>query len=171
MLAFAVLRPLRLPEAVAAVPAALLVAGLGAVVQGHPALLDVIRWVGGAYLLVLGVRSLRSATRPGVLDPAAAVAGGGRRVTATAFAITWLNPHVYLDTVLLVGSIAAHHGPTGKWWFGAGAGLASVVWFTGLGYGARLAAPRLASPRAWQALDVLIGLVMLAIAVRLALGA
>jgi len=85
-------------------------------------------------------------------------------------ALTWLNPHVYLDTVLLVGSIAAHHGPTGKWWFGAGAGVASIVWFTGLGYGARLAAPLLARPRSWQVLDVLIGLTMLLIAASLALG-
>lgn len=89
---------------------------------------------------------------------------------ATILALTWLNPHVYLDTVLLVGSIAAHHGPTGKWWFGAGAGLGSILWFTGLGYGARLAAPLLSRPRAWQVLDVLIGLTMLAIAFQLARG-
>ena len=87
-----------------------------------------------------------------------------------ATALTWLNPHVYLDTVLLLGSIAAHHGPTGKWWFAAGAGLGSVLWFTGLGYGARLLSPVLARPRAWQVLDVLIGLTMLAIAFSLARG-
>ena len=86
----------------------------------------------------------------------------------TAVALTWLNPHVYLDTVLLLGSIANQHGGDGRWWFAAGAGVASLVWFTGLGYGARLAAPVFASPRAWQVLDVLIGLTMLAIAIRLA---
>jgi L-lysine exporter family protein LysE/ArgO len=82
-------------------------------------------------------------------------------------ALTWLNPHVYLDTVLLLGSIAAHHGPTGKWWFAVGAGLGSILWFTALGYGARLLAPLLSRPRSWQVLDVLIGLTMLTIAFQL----
>jgi L-lysine exporter family protein LysE/ArgO len=86
-------------------------------------------------------------------------------------ALTWLNPHVYLDTVLLVGSIANTHGETGRWWFAVGACLASVLWFTGLGYGARVLSPLLARPRAWQVLDVLIGLTMLGIALLLALGA
>jgi L-lysine exporter family protein LysE/ArgO len=88
------------------------------------------------------------------------------RVTA----LTWLNPHVYLDTVLLVGSIANTHDGGGRWWFAAGASLASVLWFSGLGFGARLASPLLARPRAWQVLDVLIGLTMLGIAVMLAVG-
>ena len=87
-----------------------------------------------------------------------------------AVALTWLNPHVYLDTVLLLGSIAGTHGDPGRWWFALGACAASIAWFSGLAYGARLAAPRLESARAWQVLDVLIGLVMLAIAVRLAVG-
>jgi len=84
-------------------------------------------------------------------------------------AFTWLNPHVYLDTVLLLGSIANAHGPTGRWWFAAGAGVASVLWFTGLGYGARFAAPLLATPRAWQALDLLIAATMILLAVKLAI--
>ncbi len=88
----------------------------------------------------------------------------------TALALTWLNPHVYLDTVLLLGSIAQQHGTDGRWWFALGASIASIVWFTCLGYGARRASGILASPRAWQVLDVLIGLTMLAIAVMLALG-
>ena len=71
---------------------------------------------------------------------------------------------------MLLGSIAAHHGPTGKWWFAVGAVLASVIWFTGLGYGARFLGPLLSRPRAWQVLDVLIGLTMLAIAIQLARG-
>ena len=85
-------------------------------------------------------------------------------------ALTWLNPHVYLDTVLLLGTIASHEGPTGRWWFAAGAALASILWFSGLGYGARYASRWLSKPRAWQVLDVLIGLTMLAIALSLALG-
>ena len=88
------------------------------------------------------------------------------RVTA----LTWLNPHVYLDTVLLVGSIANTHGHAGRWWFAAGASVASVLWFSGLGFGARFASPLLSRPRAWQVLDVLIGLTMLGIALMLALG-
>jgi L-lysine exporter family protein LysE/ArgO len=88
------------------------------------------------------------------------------RVTA----LTWLNPHVYLDTVLLVGSIANTHGSPGRWWFAVGASVASVVWFSVLGFGARFASPLLARRRAWQVLDVLIGLTMLGIAVMLALG-
>ncbi len=89
---------------------------------------------------------------------------------ATALALTWLNPHVYLDTVLLLGSIAQQHGTDGRWWFALGAGAASLVWFTGLGYGARRASGVLSSPGAWQVLDVLIGLTMLAIAAKLAVG-
>ena len=77
---------------------------------------------------------------------------------------------MYLDTVLLLGSIANTHGPDGRLWFGAGAGAASVLWFTTLGLGARRLSPLLARPRAWQVLDVLIGLTMLGIAVLLALG-
>jgi L-lysine exporter family protein LysE/ArgO len=93
-----------------------------------------------------------------------------RSAVVRATALTWLNPHVYLDTVLLVGSIANTHGHTGRWWFGFGATLASVLWFSGLGFGARFASPLLALPRAWQVLDVLIGLTMLGIALMLALG-
>ena len=94
--------------------------------------------------------------------------GSRRTAVAMAFALTWLNPHVYLDTVLLLGSIANQHGDEGRWWFALGAAVASALWFVGLGYGARRAHRLLASPRAWQVLDVLIGLTMLAIAVMLA---
>ena len=87
-----------------------------------------------------------------------------------ALALTLLNPQVYLETVLLIGSVAATHGPSGRWWFAAGACVASAAWFTGLGYGARLLAPLLASPRAWQVLDLVIAATMLIIAARLAIG-
>ena len=88
----------------------------------------------------------------------------------TVLALTWLNPHVYLDTVVLLGSIASTHGAD-RWWFGAGAGLASIAWFTALGLGARLLAPVFARPLAWRILDGLIAVVMLAIAVSLVVGA
>ena len=146
------------------------VAGIGAIVQHAPTALTVVRWLGVAFLTGYGVRSLWRARHAGALSAAAEGEARLRGAVLQAMALTWLNPHVYLDTVLLLGSIAAHHGPTGKWWFAAGAGLGSVLWFSGLGYGARLLSPVLTRPRAWQVLDVLIGLTMLAIAFSLARG-
>ncbi len=147
------------------------VAGIGVVVDRAPWAIEVIRWLGVAFLTVYGVLSLVRASRPQALAVGEAAVETRAGVAARAVALTWLNPHVYLDTVLLLGSIAGTHGSPGRWWFAVGACVASIGWFTGLAYGARLAAPRLADPRAWQVLDVAIGLVMLAIAVRLALGA
>jgi L-lysine exporter family protein LysE/ArgO len=146
------------------------VAGIGAIVQHAPTALTVVRWLGVAFLTAYGVRSLWRARHAGALTPATDEEPRMRGAVVQATALTWLNPHVYLDTVLLLGSIAAHHGPTGKWWFAAGAGAGSILWFTGLGYGARLAGPLLSRPRAWQVLDVLIGLTMLTIAYQLARG-
>ena len=146
------------------------VAGIGAIVQHAPTALTVVRWLGVAFLTAYGVRSLWRARHAGSLQASTDSEPRLRGALLQVVALTWLNPHVYLDTVLLVGSIAAHHGPTGKWWFAAGAGLGSVLWFSGLGYGARLLSPVLTRPRAWQVLDVLIGLTMLAIAFSLARG-
>ncbi|HKH08216.1 MAG TPA: LysE/ArgO family amino acid transporter [Agromyces sp.] len=86
----------------------------------------------------------------------------------TCLALTWLNPHVYLDTVFLLGSVANTHGD-GRWAFAAGAGVASIVWFFGLAYGARLLGGVLASPRAWRVLDGLIAVVMVVLGVLLVL--
>ena len=145
------------------------VSGIGALVAHAGWLLEVVRWFGVAFLLWYAAAALRRAFRAESLE-----AGSGAetwtRAVGRAVALTWLNPHVYLDTVLLLGSLAASHGSSGRWWFALGAGLASIVWFLGLGYGARLLSPLLARPRAWQVLDVLIGLTMLAIAVKLAVG-
>ena len=146
------------------------VAGIGTIVEKAPAAITVVRWLGVAFLTWYGVRSLLRARQSDSLQAAANGAGGRRTAVVTAVALTWLNPHVYLDTVLLLGSIAQQHGSDGRWWFALGAGVASIAWFTGLGYGARRASGILASPRAWQVLDVLIGLTMLAIALMLALG-
>lgn len=151
------------------------VGGVGAIVDRASWVLEVVRWLGVAFLLWYAASSLRRAFRP---ESLAAAGNGGAteargRVIGRAVALTWLNPHVYLDTVLLVGSIAAAHDggePAGRWWFGAGAVLASLLWFTSLGYGARLLAPLLARPRAWQVLEVLIAATMLVVAARLALG-
>jgi L-lysine exporter family protein LysE/ArgO len=144
------------------------VGGIGAVVQHAPTALIVVRWLGVAFLTAYGLRSLWHARRATGLTAARDDEPRLRGALGQAVALTWLNPHVYLDTLLLLGSVAAHHGPTGKWWFAVGAGAGSILWFTGLGYGARLASPVLARPRAWQVLDVLIGLTMLTIAVQLA---
>jgi L-lysine exporter family protein LysE/ArgO len=146
------------------------VAGIGTVIRQAGWVVDVVRWLGVAFLTAYGVRSLLKARRSDVLAPGAPEPVARRTAVLTATALTWLNPHVYLDTVLLVGSIANTHGQGGRWWFAAGASVASVLWFSGLGFGARLASPLLSRPRAWQVLDVLVGLTMLGIAVMLALG-
>jgi L-lysine exporter family protein LysE/ArgO len=146
------------------------VAGIGAIVQHAPTALTVVRWLGVAFLTAYGLRSLWRARHAGALAATGEEEPRLRGAVLQATALTWLNPHVYLDTVLLVGSIAAHHGPTGKWWFAVGACTGSILWFSGLGYGARLLSPVLTRPRAWQVLDVLIGLTMLAIAWSLAQG-
>lgn len=147
------------------------VAGIGVVLDRAAWAVEVVRWLGIAFLTAYGVLSLLRARRPEALAVGDGVVESRRGVLGRAVALTWLNPHVYLDTVLLLGSVAGTHGDTGRWWFALGACVASLLWFAGLGYGARLAAPRLARPRAWQVLDVAVGLVMLAIAARLALGA
>ncbi|MEX0428226.1 LysE/ArgO family amino acid transporter [Nocardioides sp. DS6] len=150
------------------------VSGIGAVVDHARWVLTVVRWLGVAFLVWYAAGSLRRAGRPERLAAEAGGAAPRSRVLGRAAALTWLNPHVYLDTVLLLGSIAAAHdtghGIGGQWWFAAGAGLASIVWFCALGFGARLLAPLLAKPRAWQVLDVVVALVMLVVAARLALG-
>lgn len=146
------------------------VAGIGTVIRQAGWLVEVVRWLGVAFLTWYGVSSLLRARRASALATGRPEALSRRSAVLRVLALTWLNPHVYLDTVLLVGSIANTHGHPGRWWFAAGACLASVLWFSGLGYGARSASPLLSRPRAWQVLDVLIGLTMLGIAVLLALG-
>jgi L-lysine exporter family protein LysE/ArgO len=146
------------------------VSGIGTIVEKAPWAIDVVRWFGVAFLTWYGVSTLLRARRAEALHAANGDSSGRRGIALRALALTWLNPHVYLDTVLLLGSIANHEGPTGRWWFALGACVASTLWFCGLGYGARLAGRVLASPRAWQVLDVLIGLTMLAIALKLATG-
>ena len=145
------------------------VSGIGAVVAHAGWVLDVVRWLGVAFLASYGVVSLVRARRPATLEAARAGAPSRRAAVGRALALTYLNPHVYLDTVLLLGSIANQHGSGDRWWFAIGAVAGSILWFTGLGYGASAGQRLLATPRAWQVLDVLIGLTMLAIALSLAL--
>lgn len=148
------------------------VAGLGFLLERVPWLVDTARILGAVVLLVYGLLAARRAWRGAdqTLQDAAPAKRTGRltAVIALALALTWLNPHVYLDTVLMLGSIAATHGD-GRWLFAAGAMLASVLWFTALGYGARGLARWLNTARAWRILDALIALVMIVIAVSLVL--
>jgi L-lysine exporter family protein LysE/ArgO len=143
------------------------VGGAGALLTRAPDVLQVVRWAGAAFLLAYAAFALRRAWRPGALhaDTSGAPVRLGS-VVATAAALTWLNPHVYLDTVVLLGSVAATHGSS-RWWFAAGAGLASVLWFTTLGHGAKLLRPLFARPAAWRVLDLGVALVMTVLAVNL----
>jgi L-lysine exporter family protein LysE/ArgO len=143
------------------------VAGIGTIVERAPLVLVVVRWFGAAFLLGYGLVAARRAVRGGHLDAAADRQLSPRAVLATAFAFTWLNPHVYLDTVLLVGSIASTHGVMGRWWFAVGAGVASLCWFSALGFGARVLTPVFRRPSSWRVLDGGIAVVMLALAASL----
>jgi L-lysine exporter family protein LysE/ArgO len=151
---------------------ALGVGGAGLVFDRVPWLVVAVRFVGAAFLLVYAILAARRAIHPKATLEAGEAPAKTRLavVITTALALTWLNPHVYLDTVVLLGSIASTHGDD-RWWFGAGAGVASIAWFTALGLGARLLAPVFARPIAWRILDGLIAVVMLVIAATLVIGA
>lgn len=155
-----------------AVLIALGVGGVGAVVVAWPGALRAVGVVGGLFLLGYGVLAARRVLRPGStgLSTEGEAAGSRRRAVLTCLAMTWLNPHVYLDTVFLLGSLAADRGPL-RWTFGLGAALASVCWFTALGFGARLLGRYLARPGAWRVLDGLVAATMLALGVSLVAGA
>ena len=112
------------------------VTGIGAIVEHAEWVLEVVRWLGVAFLVTYAVMSLLRARRPDTLEAARAGAPSRRSAVGRALALTYLNPHVYLDTVLLLGSIANQQGGGDRWWFAVGAAVGSVVWFTGLGYGA-----------------------------------
>jgi L-lysine exporter family protein LysE/ArgO len=141
------------------------IAGLGAVVAARPVVVTVIRWFGAAFLLAYAVTAARRALRPAALAPTDRGPATLRATLLTCLALTYLNPHVYLDTVLLLGAVAQQHPH--RWFFGLGAAVASAVWFTGLGLGARRLAPVLARPAAWRVLDGLIAAVMAALAIAL----
>lgn len=146
------------------------VGGLGSLIQAAPWLLDTMTIGGAAFLIVYGLLAARRAFRPSAIDAdAAGKPTSLRTAVTTCLALTWLNPHVYLDTVILLGSVAGSHGDD-RWWFGLGAAIGSIVWFTVLGYGARALRPLFAKPTAWRVLDVLIAVVMFAIAASLLRG-
>jgi L-lysine exporter family protein LysE/ArgO len=148
------------------------VAGIGGLTQAAPLAVEILRWAGAGFLLVYAVFSARRALHPARLETVGPD-GGMKRLAAilTCLSITWLNPHVYLDTVVLLGSLASSQGADGRWFFAAGAVTGSVLWFSGLGYGARLLAPVFAKPAAWRVLDGAISVFMIVLALTLAAGA
>ncbi|GAA2201256.1 MULTISPECIES: LysE/ArgO family amino acid transporter [Streptomyces] len=149
---------------------ALGVGGVGAVVVAWPGALRAVGIVGGAFLLCYGALAARRVLKPGTgLRAEGEAAGSRRRAVLTCLALTWLNPHVYLDTVFLLGSLAADRGPL-RWTFGLGAALASLCWFAALGFGARLLGRFLARPGAWRVLDGLVAVTMLVLGATLIAG-
>ncbi|MGW2050742.1 LysE/ArgO family amino acid transporter [Streptomyces sp. NPDC001858] len=150
---------------------ALGVGGVGALVVAWPDALTVVGWIGGLFLLGYGALAARRVFRPaGALAAEGEGTGSLRRAVLTCLALTWLNPHVYLDTVFLLGSVAADRGPL-RWTFGLGAAFASVCWFAALGFGARLLGRFLTRPAAWRVLDGLVAATMIALGVLLVTGA
>lgn len=146
------------------------VAGIGFVVQRAPLVLEIVRWGGVLFLIWYAFTAARRAMKPQGMEVGTEGAGTLKRTVLACLAITYLNPHVYLDTMVLMGSIGNAQGDPAKWWFAAGGALASIVWFFALGYGARFLTRFFRSPRAWQVLDWIVAALMLGIALRLALG-
>lgn len=146
------------------------VAGLGSLIQSQPRWLAVARYGGALFLIVYGVLAARRALRSEALKPQDEPAMTLRAALGTCLAFTYLNPHCWLDTVVLLGAIASPLPADQRNWFGAGATLASFVWFFGLGFGARTLRPLFERPVAWKILDAGIALVMWAIAASLLFG-
>ncbi len=144
------------------------VAGFGWLVEALPGIAPAMRWGGALFLLVYGVLSFRAAFAiDAALQPSEGGAGSLRAALLTCLALTWLNPHVYLDTVVLLGSVSSGYDALA---FGAGAVTASFSFFFALGYGARLLRPLFARPMAWRVLEAVVGVTMWVIAAGLVLG-
>ncbi len=146
------------------------VAGIGFLIERAPLVLEIVRWGGVGFLLWYAWSAARRAMRPEVLVASDGGGGSLKRTITACLAITLLNPHVYLDTVVLMGSIGNAQGDPDRWWFALGGAVASIAWFFLLGYGARALTRFFATPRSWQILDGVVAVVMLIIAARLAFG-
>jgi L-lysine exporter family protein LysE/ArgO len=145
------------------------VSGTGAALAGRPWLRDVTRALGAAVLLVYAALAARRALNASAIERSTERGRASRAsVVAACLAFTWLNPGVYLDTIVLLGSVAHTHAPH-QWWFGAGAAIASVVWFAALAAAAWTAHAQLTRPRVWRAMDSFVALVMTVTALRLLL--
>lgn len=147
------------------------IAGVGALVREWPGLLQAMRFGGAAFLGAYGLMAARRAWRgTNSLAADADTATSGRRVLLACLAFTFLNPHVYLDTVILLGGISTQYAGAARWAFAAGACCASVAWFLALGYGSRFLQPVFASPRAWRMLDSFVAVFMLSLSFLLLLN-
>jgi L-lysine exporter family protein LysE/ArgO len=146
---------------------ALGIAGLGAIIQGLPWLLEGVRWFGVAYLTWFGIKSVRSAFKNEAMDTSGTQTTSLKKAVLAVLGFTFLNPHVYLDTVILLGSISNQFADD-RWIFGLGAMTASIVWFSAIGFGARAASRFMSKPIFWRVLDSLIAVVMFSIALYLA---
>lgn len=146
------------------------VAGIGALVHAWPGLLQGLRFGGAAFLVGYALLAARRAWRgAGALVPTAAGTTSWRKVLAASLGFTFLNPYVYLDTMVLLGSLSTHYPGSGHWTFGIGATCASVLWFVVLGYGARFLAPAFRNPFAWRVLDGVVAVFMLGVGLTLLL--
>ena len=141
--------------------------GLGALIKSNKNVLGFVRWFGVAYLLWFAFKSAKSALKKEVLNSAGEASADRKSVILTVLALTFLNPHVYLDTVILLGSISNQFG-SDKWFFVIGAMLASLIWFTAIGFGAKSASKFMSRPIFWKILDSIIAAIMLSIAAFLA---
>ncbi|BBB67757.1 amino acid transporter LysE [Undibacterium sp. YM2] len=147
------------------------VAGIGGMINSQPVLLTIARWGGAAFLVWYGVRSLRAAaSQQSLVAEAGELSLTADKAALAVLGATLLNPHTYLDTVVLLGAIGGQQPGNGKYWFAVGAVLNATIWFAALGFGARLLAPWFAKPMAWRVLDSLVGIVMLMLALNLMLG-
>jgi L-lysine exporter family protein LysE/ArgO len=145
------------------------IAGIGALISAHPGALNIAKFGGATFLLGYGLLAARRAWRPSSLSPSEKAPARLIEVLVTCAALTFLNPHVYLDTVVLLGALANEHRDE-RWLFGVGAVTASAVWFVGLGLGARRLAGLFATPMTWRILDGLIAIMMVGLGVSIGLS-
>jgi L-lysine exporter family protein LysE/ArgO len=145
------------------------IAGVGALISAHPSALNIAKFGGALFLVGYGLLAARRAWRPSSLTPSEAAPTRLIEALLTCAALTFLNPHVYLDTVVLLGALANEHRDE-RWLFGVGAVAASAVWFVGLGLGARQLAGLFARPLTWRILDGLIAVMMIGLGTSLALS-
>jgi L-lysine exporter family protein LysE/ArgO len=145
------------------------IAGVGALISAHPSALNIAKFGGALFLIGYGLLAARRVWRPSSLTPSERTPARLAEVLVTCAAMTFLNPHVYLDTVVLLGALANEHRDE-KWLFGIGAITASAVWFVSLGLGARRLSGLFANPQTWRILDGLIAVMMIGLGVSLALS-
>jgi L-lysine exporter family protein LysE/ArgO len=138
-------------------------AGLGKVIESAPEVLEIVRWFGVTYLIFFGLKSLRSAFRHNTLTLEQGNLVSRKRTILTVLGLTFLNPHVYLDTVIFLGSIA-NQFPTDKWFFSAGAMTASFLWFFFIGFGSKMAARFMVKVVFWKVLDLTVAIIMFTLA-------